>query len=443
MIAFGVVSLLLVGTLSFATYALVRAWILNDRQSAVVRQAYTDARLVRNHLRSTTSDVPALLSGLQFTHNGGALLTLHGLWYSSSVAVERSQVPASLQAVIGRDHAGWQTATSSAGPTVVVGVPIAESSARFYVLEPMTDVGHTLRVLAGALALAAGLAAIVGAGTGALVSRRILRPLRDVSSVAHDVAAGEGTTRLADNQDPDLGPLVVSFNHMVDELEERARREARFAADVSHDLRGPLAAFSSAVSVVHRRRDTLPPEACAAIDILETQVAAFNFLVVDLLEISRFEAGTITLDTTETDAVEFVRTVLAETDPEVPVVCPPGYDPRVSIDRRRLQRVLANLLENARNYGGGASRVEISPAGDGMIAIAVEDHGPGVPADVRHSIFTRYDRGRVANDPTTPKGSGLGLALADQHAKLHGGTIHVEDAGGGGARFVIKLPEAT
>jgi hypothetical protein len=118
MIAFGVVSLLLVGTLSFATYALVRAWILNDRQSAVVRQAYTDARLVRNHLRSTTSDVPALLSGLQFTHNGGALLTLHGLWYSSSVAVERSQVPASLQAVIGRDHAGWQTVTSSAGPTM-------------------------------------------------------------------------------------------------------------------------------------------------------------------------------------------------------------------------------------------------------------------------------------------------------------------------------------
>lgn len=439
-VAFGLVSLLLVGTLSVATYALVRTWILNGRQTATVRQAYTDARLVRNHLRSGDTDVVSLLSGLQVTEGGGAVLGLRGLWYSSSVDVGRSQIPPSLQAVLGHDHAGWQTLSRSEGPVLVVGVPVAESSAQFYLFEPLNDVEHTLGVLAGALALAAALATIVGAGTGALVSRRILRPLRDVSAVAGNISAGDLHARLELSGDPDAGPLVASFNDMVDELDERARREARFAADVSHDLRGPLAAFSSAVAVVHRRRDTLPKEACAAVDILSDQVESFNRLVVDLLEISRFEAGTAVLDMDEVDAVEFVQTVVAGYEDPAPVASPPDFAPRVCIDRRRMQRVLVNLLENAANYAGGVSKVSVVPDGHGTVAIQVADEGPGVPEDLRESIFTRYDRGRADRDPAMPKGTGLGLALAAQHVRLHEGSIRVEDNPEGGALFIIELP---
>jgi len=321
-------------------------------------------------------------------------------------------------------------------------VPIVESSARFYVLESLNDLNHTLIVLATALAVGAGIAALVGAATGAVVSRRILQPLQDISAVARDISAGAGDARLPASNDPDLEALVGSFNQMVDELEERARREARFAADVSHDLRGPLAAFSAAVRVVHRRRQSLPPEVGSAIDILEDQVESFNKLVVDLLEISRFEAGTAILDTSVVDAVAFVSELLAETGEHIPVECVPNYRPRIDIDRRRMQRVLANLLENANRYAGGVSRVVIEPTADGLVAIAFEDHGPGVPAELRESIFTRFDRGRANLDPSLPKGTGLGLALAAQHTKLHGGSVRVEDASGGGARFVIELPEA-
>lgn len=441
-IGFGAVSLVLAGTLSFFTYALVRNWIVDDRRNAAVHQAYTSARLVRSRLQSGETDFAALVSGLQVTGGGYTLMERNGQWYSSSVAADRSQVPASLQAVVADGHAGWQTVGTAQGPVLAIGVPIAEASARLYFLEPLNDVEHTLNVLATVLAVGAGLAAVVGAGTGAFVSGRILRPLRDVSAVARDIGAGQHARLPASTGDPDLEPLVVSFNHMVDELEERARREARFASDVSHDLRGPLAAFAAAVSVVQRRRDTLPPEACAAVDVLEEEVQSFARLVSDLLEISRFEAGTATLDNERVDAVGFVGALLDEIGLQIPVAHPPGYAPSVTVDRRRMQRVFTNLFDNADRYAGGATRVVIEPAAAGLVAIAVEDHGPGVPPEWRQAIFSRYERGRAEHDPSMPKGTGLGLALAAQHTKLHGGSIRVEDAPGGGARFVIELPEA-
>jgi len=440
-VAFALVSVVLVGTLSVVTYTLVRTWIVNDRRQAAVRLAYTDARLLRNRLRTGDTGVVSLLSSLKFAENGDSLMKQGSLWYSSSVGVGRNDVPVSLQSVVGAKHAGWQIVSTSRGPVLAVGVPIAESSDQFYVLESMTDIEATLRRLAAALALAAGVAAVVGAGTGALVSRRILQPLRDVSVVAQAISAGEDDSRLTESTDPDLEPLVSSFNSMVDELHERARREARFAADVSHDLRGPLAAFSSAISVVQRRRDSLPPEAGSAFDILEGQVEHFNKLVVDLLEISRFEAGTATLNVEEVDTVEFVQAVLTEFGGQIPLVCSPDFTSRVAIDKRRLHQVLANLLENARLYAGGATSVMITPVDDRTVSIAVEDDGPGVPPDLRTSILTRYDRGRADRDPAMPKGTGLGLALAAQHAALHGGSIRVEDSPSGGARFVIELPE--
>lgn len=442
-VAFGVVALLLAGLLSVFTYLLVRNWIVTDRQNATVGQAYTSARLIRSRLASGETDYAALLSGLQVSSSGEALLERNGQWFSSTVGVGESELPSSLKKAVVADHAAHQTVDTRSGPVLAVGVPLAESSASFFVLEPLNDIEHTLNVLATVLWIGSAVAAVVGAVTGALVSRRILRPLSTVSRVAEEIATGNTDARLPSRMsDPDLRPLVTSFNEMVDQLAERARREARFASDVSHDLRGPLAAFAAAVSVVQRRRASLPPEALTAVDILDEEVQSFSRLVSDLLEISRFEAGTVTLQTEPVDAVAFVEGLLADTDRPIPVVRPPGYAARISVDARRMNQVFANLLDNAARYGGGATRLLIGPGAEaGWVAITVEDHGPGVPPELRHEIFSRYARGRAEHDPTMPKGTGLGLALAEQHVKLHGGSIRVEDTPGGGARFVIELPE--
>jgi two-component system, OmpR family, sensor histidine kinase MtrB len=213
---------------------------------------------------------------------------------------------------------------------------------------------------------------------------------------------------------------------------------------VSHDLRGPLATLSAAVSVLNRRRDQVPETAQAAIDALDDQVQSFNQLVLDLLEISRFEAGTAVLDRRDVDLQEFVRVVLGDTEAhhDLPINTIPASSIRAEIDPRRIQQVLLNLLDNAERYAGGATRIEIARSDTGRVSITVEDRGPGVPVELREAIFERYERGSAAHDPEMPDGTGLGLALAAQHVALHHGSIRVEPNPGGGSRFVIDLPEA-
>src|SRR5690606_33406177 len=117
----------------------------------------------------------------------------------------------------------------------------------------------------------------------------------------------------------------------------------------------------------------------------------------------------------------------------------------VRVDRRRIQQVLSNLLENAQRYAGGATHVRLEqvPAGDGgeRVRVRVEDRGPGVAPAEREAIFERFARGRASESPNSPAGTGLGLAVTRQHVELHGGRIWVEDRPGGGASFVVELPE--
>ena len=443
MLAFGLVSLVLSGTLALITFTLVRTWIVEDREEAAMAQTYGNARLLRIRLRSADTDLTTLISSLPSSGADTVLLEQEGDWYSSSVGVDRASLPTALRDTVSEGEVARQIVAGPDGPQLAIGVPIPEVDARYFELVELDDTDNTLQILGTSLALGAAGAAVIGALTGAAVSGRVLRPLRRVSAVAQQVREGGPSARLEPSGDPDLDPLTESFNGMLDELEERARREARFASDVSHDLRGPLTALAAAISVVNRRRAQLPPEATQAIDALDEQVTAFNRLVVDLLEISRFEAGTAELDVREVGALEFVRAVLSEAHRDVPVVVPPGYSPRVVIDPRRVRQALGNLLENADRYGGGVTRVCVEPADDETVCIVVEDGGPGVdPAD-REAIFNRYERGRAHRDADLPKGTGLGLALSMQHVRLHGGTIRVEDAPGGGARFVIELPVAT
>lgn len=443
MAAFGLVSLLLAGALAVGTYLFIRDRLVDEREAAARRQAYTNARLVRNRLRSSEEDLPTLLSGLQVVGTGDVLLERTGRWYSSSVSADRSIVPAGVQTAVSDGHAAHQIVTGARGPTLVIGVPIAELSAQLYVVESLEDLEATLALLRSALSGAAVLAALVGAVAGAAIGRRVMRPLRDVSDAAQRIASGDDDTRLPPSDDPDLEPLIRSFNDMVDELDERARREARFASDVSHDLRGPLTALAAATAVVHHRRDQLPADAIDAVDALDDLVRSFNRLVVDLLEISRFEAGTASVDARVVDVAELVGAVLSERPTSLPVVVDAGGPYLVDVDPRRIRRALLNLLENADNYAGGACCITIEQRSPRTVIVSVDDHGPGVPPDQREAVFDRYERGPATRNPGAARGTGLGLALVAQHVALHHGRVWVEDNDGGGARFVVELPVAT
>jgi len=173
-------------------------------------------------------------------------------------------------------------------------------------------------------------------------------------------------------------------------------------------------------------------------------------LVEDLLEISRFDAGAVRLHMEELLAAEFVRNAVAVSSlPGTSVAVSPRAEMvLLNGDRRRLARVVANLIDNARVHGGGDPAVSIAEyPGDTdepvtRIRIAVEDHGPGVPVEERELVFERFARGGVAGRRAGSDGAGLGLALVAEHVRMHDGNVWVTDRldGEPGARFVIELP---
>ena len=218
---------------------------------------------------------------------------------------------------------------------------------------------------------------------------------------------------------------------------------------MSHELRSPLMTLAASAEVLRARRDDMPEKAQAALDLLVADVSRFQGLVEDLLEISRFDAGAIRLNLEDLLLAEFVRqAVSVSSAPQTPVVVTErGERLVISGDKRRLARVVANLIDNGRLHGGGDLSVQLSEAlGEpdpvSHAWITVEDHGPGVPQEERSVVFERFARGVSAGRRSVSDGAGLGLALVDEHVRMHGGRVWVEDRADGepGARFVIELP---
>jgi signal transduction histidine kinase len=307
-------------------------------------------------------------------------------------------------------------------------------------LFPTVELGRNVRFLAAVLASGVALSTLLGFMLGWWASRRALRPLTELNTAAGQVARGDLHVRLPEHDDADLAPLAASFNHTADSLERRVRQDARFAADVSHELRTPLTTMLNAVAVLQRRRDELSDASLQVVDVLDEDVQRFHRMVIDLLEISRGYAGDDDRELEPCDLGELVRratvhhaTIVSDIEEPAPVVL---------ADRRRLDRVVANLIDNADNHGAGAIRIAVR-GGPEHARIEVDDRGPGVPPELRERIFERFARGVRGGDRERDTGSGLGLALVEQHVRRHGGTVWVEERPGGGARFVVQLPQPT
>jgi signal transduction histidine kinase len=191
--------------------------------------------------------------------------------------------------------------------------------------------------------------------------------------------------------------------------------------------------------VLDGRRADLPDRSQQALDVVVTQVRRFDQMVLDLLEISRLDAGALEVRTESVLLGPLLERIAARSGHSaVPVwVDPAVQDVAVPVDKRRLERVVTNLLGNAATHGGGATRLTVEAGPGRTYRIAVEDAGPGVPVSERERIFERFARGASALHRS---GTGLGLALVAEHTAVQGGRVWVEDRAGGGARFVVELP---
>ena len=324
-------------------------------------------------------------------------------------------------------------------PWLGVGLSLRAYDVGYLEAFPLDTEESTLRLLATALIVGAFLATLLAAFFGWVTSRRMLRPLSQVADAAGEIASGALGARLREERDPDLNRLAGSFNDMADAVQERIEREARFASDVSHELRSPITALTAAVEVLDAKRGDLPDRTQQALDVVVSQIRRFDDMVIDLLELARLDAGATDLNTESVDLVELCDRVSQRFGyGELPIEVHRRAKRRAIVDRVRFERILGNLLDNAATHGGGPVRIAIEPSPvKRSTQIVVEDSGPGVAASERRRIFERFARGSAARNRI---GTGLGLALVAENASALGGEAWVEDRPGGGARFVVRLP---
>ncbi|MFE1177385.1 ATP-binding protein [Streptomyces sp. NPDC058773] len=281
-----------------------------------------------------------------------------------------------------------------------------------------------------------------------LAVRTVLRPVRRLARATRRLAAGELSIRVEEKGRDELAELAHTFNdtacaleHSVGELREQEALARRFVADVSHELRTPLAAMTMVSSVLEEDADQLTPDTAHAARTVSAETAKLARLVDDLIEISRFDARAVALTVHEVDLAEAVRGSLAArgwTD-RVEADLPPGI--RARLDRRRLDVIVANLVGNALRHGAPPVTVTVRAADD-WLTVAVADRGPGLAPEVARHVFDRFYKADSAR--TRSEGSGLGMAIALENARLHDGTIEVAPAAPDtGAVFTLRLPLRT
>jgi len=449
-LAFTLSAALLSTLLAGTTWALTRENIVNQRESSATRQAFRNGEVVRPLFKGSSPDadqINAALASLQSDSPTRSLVrSPGGKYYGTSAAYGRDEVPPAMLKMVDSGQAARMRVNVDGEPELLVGVPLEGVDTDYFEFVSLADTQSALESLSASLFGAAMVTTLAGAALGWWASRRTLRPLANVSVAAEAIAGGRLDTRLGAINDPDLGVLVTSFNHMAQVLEERIDRDGRFASDVSHELRSPLMTLSASIEVLNSRREEMPDaSAQAAVDLMVADVARFKQLVEDLLEISRFDAGAARLDLSEIRPGELVTQAVAwSPSPDIPIELDSELaGVLIRADKRRLVRVITNLLDNARKYGGGATRIELRrmPA---SLLIAVEDAGTGVPVEERELVFDRFSRGAGSNRRAGSEGVGLGLSLVAEHVALHKGRVWVEDRPDGqeGARFVVELPVA-
>jgi signal transduction histidine kinase len=232
----------------------------------------------------------------------------------------------------------------------------------------------------------------------------------------------------------------------AEELRRLSALRADFVSLVSHELRAPMASVIGCAQTLRQRwRELAPDHRESFLALIEGETSRLATLVGDVLDTSRIEAGTFPIAVAEVDVEALVRETadvvrLGQEEVAVQAQVAAGIPP-VRGDRERLRQLLHNLLSNAVKYTHAGDEVEVTAAAhDGLVAVSVRDHGPGIPREAQRLIFEKF--GRVNQGGKSKPGAGLGLFIARSIAEAHGGSLEVESEPGAGATFTLRLPPA-
>jgi two-component system, OmpR family, sensor histidine kinase MtrB len=325
---------------------------------------------------------------------------------------------------------------------------------QLYYFFPLTAEQQTLGAIQRTLLLVGIAAVFLLAAIAWLVTRWVVIPVRQASQRAWRLSAGHLTERMEVRGTDELAALATSFNEMaaslqekLAELEDLSQVQRQFVSDVSHELRTPLTTIRIAADVLFGTRQEMDPAASRSAELLQSQLERFESLLTDLLEISRYDANVATLDAEPADIGMIIRQSadvaqqLAERRGSKIEFRLPAEPCIAEVDRRRVERILRNLLENAVEHGENKDIVVTTAADSVAVAVSVRDFGVGLRPGEEQLVFDRFWRADPARARTTG-GTGLGLAIALEDARLHSGWLEAWGEPGRGCVFRLTLPRS-
>jgi signal transduction histidine kinase len=361
--------------------------------------------------------------------------------YSSSPDIDAAHIPEALRD-LDRGELADATATVGGISYLVIGGTTADGTSRLYFFFDRRDVLDSVRQARNVLVVGWLVAMALAALVGHLVARRTLLPVAHAAAAAQSLADGLLQTRLPATGNDEFGTWALSFNRMASALEDKiealstaAERERRFTADVAHELRTPLTGMLSAASLLAEDLDRLPAEGRHVAELLIADVRRLEGLVKELLELARLDAGQEEVHLETLSLGEALTAVVRDCEDRPRMSVGAGDDLRVVADRARFRRVVSNLLANAAGHGGGEVEVVARREGD-VVAVDVLDRGPGLAQSDLERVFERFYK---ADGARAGGGSGLGLSIALENARLQGGSLEAANRPDGGARFTLRL----
>ncbi|MGB4778129.1 MtrAB system histidine kinase MtrB [Microbacterium sp.] len=340
-------------------------------------------------------------------------------------------------------------------PGVVIGQQVLFPEVGAYEFYFAYDLGteqQTLQFVQVTLWLVGAVLVLLIAAISWFVLRSVTVPIAEAAQTSATLAGGDLGVRLPVRGEDEFATLGRSFNAMADSIESQIKELAalslvqqRFVSDVSHELRTPLTTIRLASDMLNDQRESFDPTTARAAELLHAQVQRFETLLTDLLEISRYDAGSVQLEHEPTALAHLAEDVIASMQQladqhgtDVRLVAPGGYS-TVEMDPRRVRRVVRNLLGNAIEHGEGRPIVVTVDSDQRAVAIGVRDYGLGMSAADSERVFDRFWRADPSRKRTIG-GTGLGLSIALGDARLHGGTLAVWSELGRGTNFVLTLP---
>lgn len=364
------------------------------------------------------------------------------------------------QQVAGAEGLHWQsvgipTPDGDDIPGIVIGAPVdipGTGAYELYAIYTLADEVSMLDTVRQVLVIGATLLVLFLTIIAWLLSRMVLRPIRQASQTASQIADGAFEVRMTVRGEDELAQLARSFNTMARSLDEQFTRLDRlskvqqgFVSAVSHELRSPVTTIRMAGQLVYDRRDELSAPLRRSSELMHGQLIHLDQMLSDLLEISRFDAGSMALATEYVDVADIVQDVVTMAAPlaqdnNVDVTIDVHGATEAQVEARRIQRIVRNLVVNALEHAEGQPVVITVAGNDSAVAVRVVDHGVGISQEQADHVFDRFWRADSARKRKTG-GTGLGLTIAREDAVLHGGEIEVWGVLGQGSSFMLVVPK--